>query len=108
MITSQQYKQATVKVYHGYGHTHDMLVYGHVFKNRLASRRKYTKNVFLNIVHLVGLFFVVPMPHAKVQLQWRDQTFYSKAEDDGFFKFEWSSHDVQCGLAPRAGKPAGR
>lgn len=100
MATSSKYKHATVKVYHGYGHTHDLVVYGHVFKNKPHIPHKYTNNVLLNIIHLVRLFFSVPLPCAQVQLQWRDQTFYSQAEKDGFFKFEWSSHNVGAGWHP--------
>jgi len=97
MAALSKYKHTTVKVYNGYGHTHDLIVYGHVFKNRPHIPRKYTNNVLLNMVHLLRLFFAEPLPRAKVQLQWRDQTFYSQAEDDGFFKFEWSSSNVNPG-----------
>src|SRR3954471_19712450 len=97
MAAFSKYKHVTVKVYHGYGHTHDLLVYGHVFKNKPHIPHKYTNSTLLNILHLLRLFFVEPLPCAKVQLQWRDQTFYSQAEDDGFFKFEWASHDVNPG-----------
>jgi len=100
MAVLSKYKDATVKVYHGYGHTHDLVVYGHVFKNKPHIPHKYTNNVLLNIIHLVRLFFVEPMPCARVQLQWRDQTFYSQAEDDGFFKFEWSTSNVSPGWHP--------
>jgi len=100
MATAVHYKKATVKVYHGYGHTHDLVVYGHVFKNKPVMRRNYSNNVLLNIIHLIRLFFVEPLACAKVQLQWRDQTFYSSTEEDGFFKFEWQSHDVSAGWHP--------
>src|SRR3954447_4948344 len=90
-------KHASVKVYHGYGHAHDLIVYGHVFKSRPFIRRKYTNNVVVNILHLLRLFFVEPLPCAKVQLEWRSQTFYSQAEDDGFFKFEWAAENVSPG-----------
>jgi phosphatidate phosphatase APP1 len=75
-------------------------VYGHVFKNKPHIPRKYTNNALLNIIHLIRLFFVEPLSCAKVQLQWRDQTFYSQAEEDGFFKFEWDSSNVSPGWHP--------
>jgi phosphatidate phosphatase APP1 len=93
MARSSKYKNATVKVYHGYGHTHDLVVYGHVFKNKPVYRNNYATNVLQNIIHLLRLFFVKPLPHANVQLTWRDQLLYSTTEDDGFFKFEWKSDD---------------
>jgi phosphatidate phosphatase APP1 len=101
MAKSFNYKNATVKVYHGYGHTHDLIVYGHVFKNKPVIRRHYTNNVLINIIHLLRLFFVKPLPHANVQLHWRNRLLHSTAEDDGFFKFEWKSEDeVSAGWHP--------
>ena len=52
MARSSDYKNATVKVYHGYGHTHDLVVYGHVFKNKPVYRNNYATNVLQNIIHL--------------------------------------------------------
>ena len=101
MAKSFKYKNATVKVYHGYGHTHDLVVYGHVLKNKPVMRRHYTNNVLLNIIHLLRLFFVKPLAHAKVQLHWRNQLLHSTTEDDGFFKFEWKSeNEVSAGWHP--------
>src|SRR5688572_5119241 len=78
-----------VKVYHGYGHTNDLLVYGHVFKRRPATRKNYTNNIFLNIIHLVKLFFAKPFPHLRVRLNWGEQEVWSESDKHGFFKFEW-------------------
>src|SRR5689334_18992567 len=93
MVQSPGYKNAKVKVYHGYGHTHDLVVYGHVFAKQPTPRTSYTNNVLINILHLLGLFFVQTIPRAKVQLQWRNQVIDAVTEDDGFFKFEWKSDD---------------
>jgi phosphatidate phosphatase APP1 len=101
MTKRSKYKHATVKVYHGYGHTHDLVVYGHVFKNKPVTRHSYTNNILLNIIHLLQLFFVKPVPAARVQLQWRNQVFFAETEDDGFFKFEWKSNEeVNAGWHP--------
>lgn len=85
------YATATVKVYHGYGHTHNLVVYGHVLGGKSVGPSKYTNNPILNIIHLTKLFFIKPIPHVKVSLQWKNQSFYSTTESDGFFKFEWES-----------------
>ena len=82
---------STVKVYHGYGHKNNCIVYGHVLAGKPVTRKQYTDNIFLNIFHLIKLFFVDPQPNLPVMLQWRDQQFYSKTEIDGFYKFEWQS-----------------
>lgn len=83
--------KVSVKVYYGYGHTHDLVLYGHVFGNKENIRKKFTNSVLVNIVHLLRLFFVKPLPHVKVRLQWKDQQLETVTEADGFFKFEWRS-----------------
>jgi phosphatidate phosphatase APP1 len=95
------YKHATVKIYHGYGHTQDLVIYGHVFLNKQVVRRIYAKNLLQNIIHLLRLFFIRPVSGALVELQWRNQIFTSTTEKDGFFKFEWKSDDpVTSGWHP--------
>lgn len=85
------YKKASVKLYHGYGHTHNLVVYGHAFKSKAATGSKFTNNILYNIIQLLRLFFVKPFPCAKVRLHWQQQQIESIAEEDGFFKFEWQS-----------------
>lgn len=92
---------ATVKVYHGYGHKDNLVVYGHVLAGKPVSPRKYTHGTLSNIVHLTKLFFVKPLPHVPLRLQWENQQLYGKSESDGFFKFEWqSSTPVTAGWHP--------
>jgi phosphatidate phosphatase APP1 len=81
----------TVKVYHGYGHQHNLVVYGHTLGNKPTIRKRYTTNIFTNIIYLAKLFFIEPIPNVAVQLQWNNQLLYGKTEADGFFKFEWQS-----------------
>jgi len=85
------FDKADVKIYHGFGHTHDLVVFGHVFKRKPSPRNKYTENVFHNIIQLLKLFFVKPLPNVPVQLTWQGQIFKSKTEKDGFFRFSWKS-----------------
>ena len=85
------YTTANIKVYHGYGHTNNLVVYGHVLVGKSVEPSKYTNNTILNVIHLTKLFFVKPIPNVKVSLQWENQQFYSTTESDGFFKFEWKS-----------------
>ena len=80
-----------VKIYHGYGHMHDLLLYGHLFNRKMVSRKRYSNNVFSNIIYLLRLFFVKPVPHAAIELHWQDQVLQQKTETDGFIKFEWKS-----------------
>ncbi|MEO6916455.1 MAG: phosphatase domain-containing protein [Chitinophagaceae bacterium] len=80
-----------VAVYKGYGHAHNMIIFGHVFKNNLPFRENYSTNMFVNIRHLLRLFLVKPVAGIGVQLDWRGQIIRSVTENDGFFSFEWQS-----------------
>lgn len=84
-------KSVTVKVYHGYGHAHNLVVYGHVFRFKAKNRQIYSDNLFTNIIYLIRLFLLKPYPFIKVRLQFYGQTVYGHTEYDGFFKFEWKT-----------------
>ncbi|WP_412467032.1 App1 family protein [Pedobacter sp. KLB.chiD] len=91
-------KSVSVKVYHGYGHAHNLVVYGHVFKRKAKTRQVYSNNLFVNIIHLLKLFILKPYAFVEVRLQFFDQIIYNKTERDGFFKFEWEAqHEVPAG-----------
>lgn len=88
----------SVKVYHGYGHTHNLVVYGHVFRFKAKNKQIYSNNLFVNIIHLLKLFILKPYPYVKVRLTFKEQQVYNKTEYDGFFKFEWAAAaDVAAG-----------
>ncbi len=78
-----------VKVYHGYGHRDNCIVYGHVFRNKPVKRKNYHAGTLGNILHLLRLFFLRPVANMPIQLQWNDQLLKATTESDGFFKFEW-------------------
>ncbi len=91
-------KKVIVKVYHGYGHKQNLVVYGHVFKQRAKAEQIYSDNLWVNIVHLFKLFILKPYPFVQVRLHCFNQTIYNKTENDGFFKFEWAAEqDVPAG-----------
>jgi phosphatidate phosphatase APP1 len=101
MTTISKYKNATVKVYPGYGHTHNLVVYGHVFANKYITRNNYTNNVLSNSIHLIKLFLIKPLAGVNVQLIWNDQLLTGTTEEDGFFKFEWKSEvEMPAGWHP--------
>ncbi len=83
---------ATVKVYHGYGHQNNLVVYGHVLAGKSARPSKFTDNLMSNIIHLIRLFLVKPLPNVRVALQWQDQQLYATTAADGLFRFEWKSN----------------
>jgi phosphatidate phosphatase APP1 len=91
-------KSVSVKVYHGYGHAHNLVVYGHVFKYKAKTTQRFSNNLFVNIVHLLKLFVLKPYPYVQVRLTFNEQQVFQKTEYDGFFKFEWAAyHNVTAG-----------
>ncbi len=80
-----------LQVYDGYGHPHNLVIFGHVYKGKPAGERKYTSNIFANIRRLIRLFFIKPISRAKVVLEWQGMFLETLTEKDGFFKFEWQS-----------------
>jgi len=89
MVKKSRYPDIVIKVYHGYGHTNNLVVYGHVLRGKGFYQRSYTGNVVINFINLFRLFFITPLPNVRVVLQWQNQRVYSATESDGFFKFEW-------------------
>ena len=91
-------KSVSVKVYHGYGHTHDLVVYGHVFKYRAITNQVFSDSFFINTVHLLKLFLLKPFPFTKVRLNFQGDIVEQTTVADGFFKFEWqASQNVSAG-----------
>ncbi len=107
-------ENATVKVYHGYGHEKCLTVYGHVLAGKPKGRSRFSNNPIRNISHLIKLFLVKPMPFVPVRLQWGTQQLLATTEKDGFFKFEWASdtpltagwHLIRVDLLNQAGETA--
>lgn len=82
-----------IKVYHGYGHKHDLIIYGHLFAGEPVIRKKYSTRFFPNLWYLLRLFFVNPLPGQPVVLHWKNEALRQTTEADGFIKFEWESAD---------------
>ena len=98
MDKESYHSKYTIRVYHGYGHQKNMVVYGHVLAFKPVRINRYTDNLLLNIIRLIRLFFVSPIPNVRVQMRWNNQHFFTTTEKDGFFKFEWQSNDhVEAG-----------
>jgi phosphatidate phosphatase APP1 len=91
-------KNISVKVYHGYGHTHNLVVYGHVFKYRALTKQTFRKNYIVNGIHLLKLFLLKPLPFTKIRLSFNGDVVDQKTAYDGFFKCEWrASENVSAG-----------
>lgn len=101
--------QYYIKLYHGYGHTQDLLVYGHVFRGEPIPPNPYSNRVLANMRYLWRLFSVKPEGYVAVNLHWQGKTLKGITESDGFIKFEWKSdvhlsagwHEVEISLQER-------
>jgi phosphatidate phosphatase APP1 len=82
-------KDPVVKVYNGYGHKEQLIVYGHVLLLSPLPRKHFRHNFLRNTFSLLRLFMVKPFAGARVRLKWDNQTFESVTEVDGFYKIEW-------------------
>lgn len=82
-------KAVTVKVYHGYGHTQNLVVFGHVFKRKSVPADNLKNRLWVNVINLLKLFRLETYPFVNVRLNFFGEYYYDKAEADGFFKFEW-------------------
>jgi phosphatidate phosphatase APP1 len=85
--------EVTIKVYHGYGFGNQLVIYGHVFKLSPKPRKKYRKSFLRNTWALLRLFMVKPFPKLQLEMQWKDKTYFSRTDTDGFFKFDWKDED---------------
>lgn len=83
-----------VKVYNGYGNKQTVLLFGHVLSLGPLSRKRYRQNFVTNLFALLRLFMVKQVSGAILKLQWQNEVFESKSEQDGFFKFEFKPRET--------------
>lgn len=83
---------SSVKVYNGYGHKNNIILYGHVLRGYHTLENRYSNNPFINALHLLRLFMVKPRSGFLLEMHWGEQIFVTLSQEDGFFKFEWQSN----------------
>lgn len=93
-------KNIAIKIYHGYGHTNDLVLYGHTFRKLPPEYKSQSSNSFTNLFRLLRLFFVKPVPGIPLKIKWEQQVIGTVSEDDGFFKGEWQAHKTIAGWHP--------
>lgn len=79
----------TIKLYHGYGHTNQLMIMGHVFKLAPLPRKKYRKSMVRNTLALLRLFLVKTIANVEIYMQWEGLVYQTTTNQDGFFKLEW-------------------
>jgi phosphatidate phosphatase APP1 len=100
-----------IRVYHGYGHTEQMVIYGHVLRLGPLPRKRYSKGLLHNTVALLRMFFVKPYNGATVHMEWDGIEHTVKTDTDGFFRFCWQDqppllqgwHEINVILKDRNG-----
>ncbi len=98
MPKASQLQNINIKVYHGYGHKHNMMLYGHTLQGKPIIRKYYGNNLFKNLYQLLRIFFVKPVGGIALTLSWGNQVLKTVSEKDGYFKFQWESEtDVPAG-----------
>ncbi len=101
--------EPVIKLYHGYGNSNTVILFGHVLKFGPLPRKKFRKSILTNSYGMLRLFMVKPYANATVQLQWEGNTYNAVTQKDGFFKFEWETaaplspgwHRVTVKFAPQ-------
>lgn len=104
--------EPVIKVYHGYGHTEQMVIYGHVLRMGPLPRKRYSRNIIRNTAALLRMFFVKPMGGATVHMEWDGVEHTVKTDTDGFFRFCWVDqpplmqgwHEIHVELKNKEGK----
>lgn len=84
-------RDVVIKVFNGYGHQHNLVVYGQVKEGPRKRERVYTYNILRNIFSILKLYFIKPIAYVRVRVQWNDQSIFATTDSDGFFKLEWTS-----------------
>ena len=81
--------EPVIKVYHGYGHSKKLIIYGHVLKLSPLPRSKYSQSFWFNAMGLLRSFMINPYSCAVLQMEWEGKIYKTESDKDGFFKFEW-------------------
>ncbi len=84
-------KKRVLKLYRGFGHTQDMVLFGHVLDSSLKNKEYQKTGALANLLHLLNLFIVKPAVNVAVKTVWEGQTIETVSEDDGFFWLEWQA-----------------
>lgn len=84
-------QKRVLKLYRGFGHTHDMVLFGHVLNNPLKNSQQKRPGALASLLHLFNLFIVKPAGKVTVKTVWQHQTIQTVSEDDGFFWLEWQA-----------------
>lgn len=89
MLLFRLTNKPVVKVYHGFGNSSQIIVFGHVFKLSPLPRNKFKNNFWTNTFALFRSFMVKGVEKGKVVLKWNNKEYTTFTASDGFFRFEF-------------------
>jgi phosphatidate phosphatase APP1 len=81
-------KRCDLKLYRGYANKNELVVFGHVVKKYPSGDRKYTRSGFRYARTIIELFSIKTIPFLKVTLHVGNATYETRAEADGYFRFQ--------------------
>jgi phosphatidate phosphatase APP1 len=76
-----------LKLYRGYANEQELIVMGHVFKPTSKEDYDFQKRKFQNAKSVIRMFRIKTQANADVYLHLNDEKIYTKALNDGYFKF---------------------
>lgn len=83
--------------YRGYGNSDTFILQGHVFRGMALTRPRRKHSAWKNFVGLIKMFLIRTVPQARVQLNMDGVMHQAQTNEDGFFEFVVSDHNLNAG-----------
>ena len=90
-------KQCVIKLYRGYANKKELVVFGHVVEKYPSGDHKYTRKGFRYARTIIQLFSIKTIPDVKLILRVGSIVAETRAEADGYFRFQVPFSDHQDG-----------
>jgi phosphatidate phosphatase APP1 len=81
-------KRCDIKLYRGYANKKELVVFGHVVESYPSGDHKYTRKGFRYARTIIQLFSIKTIPDVKLILRVGSVTAETRAEADGYFRFQ--------------------
>ncbi len=77
----------SIRLYDGYGDMHSIKIFGHVLQISPLPQQNISRSFLNNILSLLRLFIVKPLPRASVLLTLGSERYTTESDHNGFFQF---------------------
>jgi phosphatidate phosphatase APP1 len=81
----------SIKLYMGYGHAEQLVIYGHALAFAPLPQKKYSKFFLVNLVALFRMFILRTIKGSVIRLHWENKEVVTKSDTDGFIRLSWQS-----------------